>query len=74
MGVVSFFGAEIAHHLQGLFQRLSAFQRALACKLNGGAVCHRVGERHTQFNDVHARARQAAHDIKRGRGIGGPPP
>ncbi len=57
-------------HSAGVFERffkgLSACQRPLTGKLNGGAIGHRVGEGHAEFDDIDARAGQALDHLEPG--------
>jgi hypothetical protein len=57
-------GAEFAHHLQGLGQRLLGPQRADIGELDGRTVGHRVGEGHAQLDHVGAGVRQALENLQ----------
>ena len=61
--------AEVAHKLQGPGSVWPP-QRAQARRLDGGAVGHRVGEGHAEFDHVGAGAWQSLHHRERAFVIG----
>jgi len=61
---------EGAHQIERLLQGLPGLEGALGRHLDRRSVGHRVGERHTQFDDVGARRRQRLHEGQRRLGVG----
>ena len=51
-------------------ERHAGLQRAQARRLNGGAVRHRVGEGHADFDDIGAGARKRFQQFQRSGEIG----
>ena len=48
--------AELGDHRQGLVERLAGLERALAGRLDARPVGHRIGERHSELDEVGAGA------------------
>ena len=61
--------AEAAGEGQGLAQGHPCLEGALARRLDGGAVRHRIGERHAELDEVGPRRRQSLEEGERGRSI-----
>ena len=55
-----------ARHIKCFQKRHAAVERALTSQLNCRAIGHRIGKGQAQFKNVHARARQAKNQLKRG--------
>ena len=60
--------AKAAHQIEGLGQSDPGSQRPQGGALDGWAVGHGVGERHSQFDHVRASAGQRPHDFQRDLG------
>ena len=62
--------AEFGDHLQHVAQPQAAGEAAQIAGLDGGAIGHRIGERHADLDDVGAGAASAVEDRRRGRDVG----
>ncbi len=56
--------------LQRLLHGLAGLEGAQACRLDGGAIGHGIGEGHAEFDDVGAGLGQALDDLERGLVVG----
>ena len=63
-------GAEFGDHAERAGQRRAGEQAAAAGGLDGGAIGHRVGERHADLNEVGAGRWHAVEDLHAGGAIG----
>ena len=61
--------AKLAHERERLTHGLARIECAQARRLHGGAVCHRVGERHAELDHVGTRRRQRLGDRQGGLGV-----
>src|SRR5581483_9905992 len=62
--------AEVAHHGERLLQALPRFQRTLRVRLDGGAVGHRIAERHAKLDHIGTGAGQRAQNRRGSPRIG----